>query len=402
MTTFEKIITVIKWALGSILYYPSFFIPKKKNLWVFGSWFGEKYADNSKYLFEYVSRYHPEIKAVWLSVCAQTIKLIRNKGFMALKTFSAKGIWYSMRAKVGIISYGTDDINMFTLGNTQLVQLWHGTPLKKIGYDDKKTLTSQSCFTRLALKMFPFRSNVLASSLFSASSTEVQRVFAGAFRIKKERIKVTGYPRNDVFFMDQIEDFPIKNKLSKLRKNNKIGIYMPTHRKSGKADIFSLLADNIEQFNLQLSKINVVMLIKLHYHHLKSLNNHNYNYSNIIFLSEDDINQDVYPILTLVDFLITDYSSIYFDFLLADKPIIFAPFDIDQYSTVERELYYVYDDITPGPKAKTWDELFNCIRDTIKYPDSYHQKRYEIRKYFNEHIDGNNCRRVFDEIIKLI
>ena len=91
MTNFQKIISVFKWSLGSIVYLISFLIPKKRNLWVFGSWFGQKYADNSKYLFEYINNNHTDIETVWLSTSRKTIETIRSKGFSAVITFSFKG-----------------------------------------------------------------------------------------------------------------------------------------------------------------------------------------------------------------------------------------------------------------------------------------------------------------------
>ena len=147
------------------LYWLSYLIPKDKNLWVFGAWFGERYADNSKYLFEYVNKYHPEIKAVWLTRNQNTYDLIKKKGYKVYKINSLGGIYYSLRAKVGIISVGLKDINMYLTGNMQIVQLWHGIPLKKIMFDDKITFKQPTNFKKFLLFLFPFlKSNFLTNT----------------------------------------------------------------------------------------------------------------------------------------------------------------------------------------------------------------------------------------------
>ena len=400
MKVFRRTITLIKWLLGSIIYLISYLVPKDKNLWVFGAWFGDKYSDNSKYFFEYMNRAHPEIKAVWLTNNDKALRLVKNKGFEVLRTYSLKGTWCSMRATVGILSTWVNDINRYTISKTRLIQLWHGSPLKKIGYDDKISIEKELLIKRVVTRLLPFLKKGLEINMIMAASSKVQGILSGAFRVSESNVKITGYPRNDVFFMENTENFPIKQKLLKLKNCFKIGIYLPTHRQKGNIDIASMFLDTIDDVNSRLKKINVILLVKYHYYHLRSLKDRLASYSNIIFLSDDDINQDIYPVLPLVDFLITDYSSVYFDYLLTDKPIIFAPFDMRQYVKDDRELYFDYDEVTPGAKATNWDELIYFIDRAIKYPDEYKPQRDKIRRIFNQYDDGNSSQRVFDEVIK--
>ena len=399
MTVQNKIITVLGWLIGNFIYFITYLIPKKKNLWVFGSWFGEKYCDNSKYLFEYVCKNQPEIRPVWLTNNIMALKLVRSKGFEACKSYSLKGTWISMRARVGVISTWYGDLNRYTVSNMLIVQLWHGTPLKKIERDDNISAKYKSAFQRYFYKLFPFLVKDFAKAMMSVPSPHVQKILSAAFGIPLNNVKVAGYPRNDIFFMKKIEEFPIKNKIQKLRTDFKIGIFLPTHRGKGKNSITSILGDNLEWINSRLKALNVILLLKYHYYQLQFSKESWTYYSNIIILSDDDINQDIYPILTLTDFLITDYSSIMFDYLLTDKPMIFAPFDMDDYLKNDREFYYHYDDVTPGAKTANWDELIECIDEVIKYPAKYNKQRAEIREKFNQFVDGNSCERVFREII---
>ena len=99
------------------------------------------------------------------------------------------------------------------------------------------------------------------------------------------------------------------------------------------------------------------------------------------------------------DFLITDYSSIFFDYLLLDKPIIFAPFDQEDYLKNDREFYYNYELVTPGIKAKDWDEVLERVKNLI-YCDNYtyNEERAFIKKMFHTFSDGNSSERVFQAI----
>ena len=110
---------------------------------------------------------------------------------------------------------------------------------------------------------------------------------------------------------------------------------------------------------------------------------------------------DVAEILPNTDILITDYSSVFFDFLLTNRPIIFAPFDYEKYITKDRELYYDYDEVTPGPKCKNWEEVLEWIVKFKENPNLFKEEREEVKNRFHKYQDGRNCERVFNEIIKL-
>jgi len=401
MTLREKVCRLIALIFGDFIYLISVIVPKRKNLWVFGAWMGETYSDNSKYLFEYVIKNYPEIQAVWLVNNETTLKLLKSKNYPVFKSYSLKGTWISMRAKVAVLSTWFSDINWFTVPNKKFALLWHGTPLKKIGFDDKKNSDITSGRRKAFFKLFPYISQDFSKILITAPSDIVRKLFVGAFK-STENIRITGFPRNDVFSQKDVENFPIKAKILELKKKYKIGIYMPTHRKNSRREFDAYIAENLDMVNSRLKEIDVVLLFKYHVFNPHTAKNRKNEYSNIIILNNEDINQDVYPLLTLVDFLVTDYSSIYFDFLLADKPIIFAPFLSEQYICNDRELYFNYNEVTPGPKAKNWDELLICIEETIKKPDEYKRQRAELNNKFNQYHDGGNCKRVFDEIIRFI
>ena len=97
---------------------------------------------------------------------------------------------------------------------------------------------------------------------------------------------------------------------------------------------------------------------------------------NIYFV---DPSSDIYPFLKHVDLLITDYSSIYFDFLLLDRPIIFFCFDLEDYLAKNRDMYFEYNKVTPGDKARNYAELKTCIIKALKGQDEYSEERRKIK-----------------------
>lgn len=379
---------------GNIIYCISCLIPANKNLWIFGAWFGEKYVDNSKYLFEYVNENHPEIRAVWVTRDEGILKLIREQGYEAYLMRSWRAYLLSFRAGLFIICNGIEDVIPYAFGRTRIVQMWHGTPLKKIVYDDKYSVIPDEKF-----RLFGFKNIDRESTIFIAASQEVKKRISSAFKASLSRVKVTGYPRNDVLISEKIEDLPIGDMLNKLKVNNSLGIYMPTFREEdGKLED---VLENIKDLNSSLKQLNTVLLIKLHYVDMKRYDT-TFDLSNIIFLKDENINSDIYPVLSVTDYLITDYSSVYFDYLLMDKPMIFLPLDIEDYLRRDREFYYDYNEVTPGPKAKDCHELVKYIEESMKNPDKYREERKQMNKIFNKYIDDQSSKRVYEDIIEEI
>jgi len=386
----EKVKNLLLGLLNLPLYWIAKLVPKDENIWIFGSWLGEKYADNSKYLFEYINKKHPEIRAIWITKDVSIINKLKKEGYEVYKAYSIKSIMISLKAKCSIFVQSNKYDNLLFLNNSKVkkIQLWHGAPLKKIGFDDK--IFTKNSLPKLLYKLkhflFPFLNEQY--DLVVAISEEDRKNFRTAFKVKK--ISITGYPRNDALFKFKYK----KNKGYTV-------IYLPTFRGNigDKIDLFSDFNFDIEKWNEILCQNNIVLNIKMHpvnkpkdelIEKYKSLNS-------ISFMEEVDVAE----ILPNTDILITDYSSVFFDFLLTNRPIIFAPFDYEKYITKDRELYYDYDEVTPGPKCKNWDEVLEWIVKFKENPELYKEEREVIKNRFHKYQDGKNCERVYKEIIKI-
>lgn len=397
MKTMRIIKTIIISILMFNVYWFSQIVPKKKGLWIFGSWNGKKYGDNSKYLFEYINKHITDIRPVWLTRNQKAFDLISSKGYEVYRTYSLRGFLISMIAEKAFISVGIKDVNRYTINRKYVIMMWHGsTPIKKIVFDDTITRKKQFLLEKLLYLVFPFLGATRLEGVAISGSEEASKIFQSAFQAKEKQILLTGFPRNDSFFQND-QRAPILNEIKSLKKTStNTVIYMPTHRKEGKGEIPELFKIDLKKLNQSLKILKTKLFIKLHYFHL---NKHNYrNFSHIYFVTDNDIDQDIYTILPKFDMLITDFSSVHFDFLLTNKPIIFAPFDKEKYLMNDREFYYHYNDVTPGPKARDWDELLVYIEKFIQNPKLYEKERQIVLKKFNKFIDSNNCQRVFSAI----
>ena len=385
---------ILRKLIINILLYPmyiiSLFIPKSKNIWVFGSWFGNSFSDNSRYLYEHVVNNEKKIIPIWLTKNQNVIQELRSKNLKCYHINSIRGFYYTARSKVIIVSQGLIDINKMGISNQTKVLLWHGTPMKKIAYDDQINAHSYnkilfSYTEKIWNFFFPFDRENWA--LITASSEEVKNKFITAFKSNINVVKVTGYPRYDIILSK-------KNLLKFEKSNKKLVLYAPTFRDNYfKFDFFKGL--NLKKLELILEQSNATFIVNVH-PKLKLDENIFKKYNNIIINNFTDVN----ILLAEVDILLTDYSSIYFDFLLKNRPIIFTPFDYDDYINNNRKFYYKYSDITPGKKCNNWHETLIEIQNVFDGNDLYMSKRQEMKKIFHKYEDLNNCNRIINRIKK--
>ncbi|WP_205739316.1 CDP-glycerol glycerophosphotransferase family protein [Halocella sp. SP3-1] len=375
----------------------TFFIPKTDRIIIVGGWFGERFADNSKHFFLNVfnNKYKLNIsKIIWITRDEQVFKELRENGFLVFKVWSLLGIWYHLRAKYHVIDQTLSDINPFFSVRSKRINLWHGFPLKKIGIYMKNNHirkpqygTLKWTIDKITFKGCWFDYYLLATSEFSAE------IIGRAFEISKERIIISGYPRNYEPFIENPFIFITENE--RIYRNRIQGFidkgykavgYFPTFRDKKETLIFG--TKDLKELNKFLdfcekSKLKVVG--KFHFAGKKDSFNGADEHDAFINLPSD---ADVYTFLSQIDILITDYSSIYYDFLLWKKPIIFFPYDLEYFKNEDRGFIYDYDDFTPGDKVVNCAQLQSLLVDGV---DSY------SKMYFTRYKDKANkvARKIF-------
>ena len=336
-------------------------IPRNKHTWVTGKVVSWEYTnsppaffDNSKYFYLYLVNNTKE-KVYWLSCSDREIQMLQQMNLPVVRFPSIKGIWLVLRAKFFFHHYGPDQINPILQRGSVQLDFWHGTPLKKIRYD---VIDKPEEKYNIIVK---WQRRGGAEYVFSTSSFLTEKILMQAFAVPKGKILGFGYPRMDVMGLGKKDNLEFCRRYSAelvryieiSEKYDKVMLYMPTYRDDD-PEYFEKAEIDFEKMSLKLREINGVFFLKLHpltkYINVK-------NFDNIIQISND---VDIYPFLVYTDFLVTDYSSIFFDYLMLDKEIIFIPYDYDNY-VKHRELYFDYNEITPGIKYHSFKEFVDNI-----------------------------------------
>ncbi|MEM3093056.1 MAG: CDP-glycerol glycerophosphotransferase family protein [Candidatus Nitrosocaldus sp.] len=379
--------------LNVILTILSYLIPKDKRLILLGSY---EFAGNTRTFYLYLQYQQNYFKAYWITHRKDICKLLQDKRLPVLYIYTPKAFWYILRANFLILTHGALDTSYFyfLFGRFNMIQTWHGIPLKDISFNPRKSVP-------LSLRIidYLFRFNNKSYKLILATSEETQKIFKAVFN--NPNVKIIGYPRNDVFYNHELlfEDYKEKLKLDRFKK---VILYCPTFRDATLQNNDALLPFSKSFLNIlneYLSNKDYILLIKKHPYD-KSLNVE--NFANIIDISDMII--DVQDLLLYTDILITDYSSIMFDFVLLNRPIIFYPYDIQSYTARCRSLYYDYFEELPGPFAIDEKELLTLLKNIdIIFKDNYYQYKYKAFKdKFHYYQDGNSCKRLLDILISLI
>ena len=358
----ELLSRIVELTFGYLLYAISFLMPRNYKRWVFGTNVG--FADNAKYLF-IAATYESDIDACWIADSRQLAKTIRELGFHAAYKYSWKGLIYCMTAKYYVFTYHSKDINFFTSGGAKKINLWHGVGIKK-----GSKIVSKSMPLWLAHILLPHLFEKF--DLFLSTSSLMNKHFQNMFDLSDECICEGMYPRcsfimkpaNDI--IQQIANTENQNILmliQKIRKYKHVYIYMPTWRINLKDTFLQTAEIDFDKIELVMERQDALFLVKLH--PAVKLAQAHQELHHVLFL---DKGIDIYPILPFTNTLITDYSSIYYDYLLMEnKQVILFPFDINEYRKHADELAFDYDEYTPGKRVYSFNELLATIDDNSEH-----------------------------------
>lgn len=280
-------------------------------------------------------------------------------------------------------------------------EMWHGFPIKLLGAM-QKTVSERS--------IEYYRNRSKHTDLVFSYSQLYTTIFNSCFPSHAEKYRITGMPRNDLLF----EEGSL-NKLEKLCKRNlsnyNIVFYLPTWRK-GKNEVietsnewnklFGFKNEKTEIVKDIIEKNNLFLVVKLHpFEFNKYKNLEIFKHDRVFLLSEDILLEykiHLYELMGCCKVLITDYSSIFFDTLLIDTPLIFAPTDLDEYNENRGFLLEPYDYLTPGPTVSTLEELEMELRKLLNQQDEWRDKRKQVKKLVFKYYDNKSSLRVWTEI----
>jgi len=354
------------------------FFPKSDNVIIFTLKSSIDYRDNVRFLFESLSNYH-KIECILLFYQGT----IDNKS--AVNFYSFSGFFYWLRARYIVIHHGTQDIpfsNSIDFRRRKVVNLWHAINIKNVGYRVKNN--SQDS---LKSEIDNYRFMICSSNLdyFSMQS---------CFKKSEKNIWVTGLPRNDLLVCkDELISKDLNKGLQWL--DNQINqrtmvLYMPTYRDNVDYNP-KFTKEEINQLGTLLKSENAVLGVKIH----PNAPPIDFDSLPVINLSECPC-QEVGLFLRKADVLVTDYSSVWVDFLLLDRQIVSYCPDLLNYEET-RGLLYDYNYIFPGKINQTFELFLTELRKSFSTP--INEKQFRIKHLFHKFLDGKNSERVSKKIL---
>lgn len=277
---------------------------------------------------------------------------------------------------------------------SRLVQVWHGCgAFKKWGYSTKNSSWGlQNDFFK------KYNVHKTYTDIITSSET-VNEIYAEAFDADSEKVKALGVARTDVFFDKQFIDEKTKEVRNKynIPDNKKIILWAPTYRGDSLQKSHNEITLDLEKMYNEL-KDDYVLLIKLHPHLVKGFNAQTFapDYMKS-FAIKPHPSYPIENLLCAADIVISDYSSLIFEYSLLERPMLFFAYDLEEYDS-SRSFYYDYKNFVPGPIVKDTDGI---IREIRKSESAYNTSEITaFRNKFMSACDGNSAKRIFEEMTK--
>ena len=365
-------------------------LPARKYSIVFESFLGKQFSDNPRAIYEYMKEHYPEYKLYW-SVDPRFIDNFKDKGVNIVPRLSIKWLLIMASAKYWV-SNSRMPLWIPKPKHTVYLQTWHGTPLKKLAADMDDVFmpgTNIENYKRNFLKESANWDYLISPNPYST------KIFRRAFAFKKEMIE-SGYPRNDFLYNANNEkDILALKKKYQIPTDKKVILYAPTWRddqyfEKGKYK-FDLKLD-LKQMQEQLGD-QYIVLLRLHYLIANHIDVSEYKGFAFDFSHHEDIRE----LYMVSDLLITDYSSVFFDYANLKRPMIFFVYDIEDYRDRLRGFYFDFEEKAPGPLVKTTEEVIeeiNKLEKNKRLPRNFD----EFYETFCSWEDGNATKRVVETV----
>ena len=382
--------------LIAVLWVVPCLVPKKKALVLLIPRFGGALNGNIKHFFLYlVHRQAQNCEPYLLTHRCATARVLRQQGLPVLFHPSLRSIVALLRARSVVVESADwfHWLKSLLARHATSFQVWHGNGMKQILLTDKKIASMLRGPAPLRWALHWLNIYPTYDVVFFASPLQRERR-AASFRMKEAALN--GQPRNDVLFGADFGAALIGCDLAgigKIRRaivaGKRVILYSPTWRLP--EDTQPAHALDLAQFNEFALRHDLLIVWKAHPKDQSVVEER----EAIIVLDKD---VDTYPVMKYADCMITDYSSIYMDYILLDRPILFFPYDRNAYFA-KRGIQHDYDAIAPGPKCLTQAQLQEALRQiVIEGRDSWAEARGRVRRDFCAYRDDRSCERLFAEI----
>jgi CDP-glycerol glycerophosphotransferase len=354
-------------------------LPIRRGTIVFESHLGKQYSDNPKYIYEELRRSGAKYAAIWSYATSRS-------GFPKDARLVSRGSW-SYYLALARAEYWVDNQGFpreaTKRPQTTYIQTWHGSAYKRMGFDEPEVKRS----TRG--QRGRFQRTIDRFDAFLIRSEHDERTLVKGLGVRAELIR-SGYPRNDALVTGG-DTAKLAKKLELDGDDRKVVLYAPTFRTepNGKPQKRFEIPFDLEDFAAALGETHV-LLVRPHY-----LNTAVVPPSLSGVVQDVTSVHDVTSLLLLADALVTDYSSLMFDYALTDRPAVFFAPDLDDYLR-SRGTYFDLRQEAPGPVVTEPEELFAALADLDGLASRYAKRRREFVERFGEYDRGTAAKQVVE------
>jgi len=383
------------WLAAVYIRLMAYFQKADRRLVLIGAHNGELYGDNSRYLYEWMLNNQKDIQPVWLTGSRDVYRSLLEAGKPVVLQKSWKAIKLMTKAQMGVYTHSLYDL-VFHISwipeRLRLITLRHGKSVKRVRFARKEYKLSQR-ERRERLR----ESDLLCCAI--STSEFISDIQEECLQIGRKKHVVTGYPRNDVLLTPTEKMEADWNMFLAGLKPSQVILYAPSWR-HGFAPTRFFPMDDFDSGKLVefLEEHQILLLLRPHFNDLRKFPaayeafEHLARRSSLIRFASHQALPVVYHFLPFVDVLISDYSSLYHDFLLLDRPMLFVPYD---YTEFEQKIGFLYDyfKYLPGPAVYTFTELCRNLELLLEGQDPYRYSRQILRGLVHEFKDDQSCFR---------
>jgi len=390
--------------IARVFLYLGEYVIKPKNVVLFGTKSFGNIKQDSHYMYEWVIESHPDVDAFWVAHTQKEYRELKHEGKPVVYSKSVRGLLILLKANVAITSRGKESIAF-----------------------DKKIVPDR--ITRMRISDIPFQLSKhrnpnpddfdddyrLVSSEFEIGVRQKKRPYV------MSEYKITGKPSNDIIISppadakSALEDFFARKGIS---DDQTVILYGPTRRSiynSDERNVNFFPFDDLDTVHLaeMLEAKDIILLLRPHYKdeiRMDERDSKEYremsSYLDGLLASSPNV-MSAYPsefsdtnvLLHSVDILLTDYSSIWHEFLLLNRPIIFMPYDVAKFDDHAGAVYN-YREMTPGPKVQSFEEWVSHIETLCAGEDPCREERQEVRDRFHKYTDDQARERIMELVEK--
>lgn len=383
--------------------------PRDRHIWVFGRKTGV--GEGPLRLLRVVQRNYPHLRLVWIAQDQRQYEEARSLGLEVHLKSSWMAHWLTLRAAVGVVTHGLGDLCRPLVPGIYLVQLWHGSPLKRIHLDDPNghQIEAGGWLGRAAASVMAnmFRASAKLIRCMPSPSPLVSARFRSAFGLDNEgRIRLTGDPRCDVLLDGDpaTRRSEARQLLMKLWQTSalpsRLILFAPTWR-DGEADPCLPDVEALREIDVVLTAHDAWLVVRSHPWGVVGDHREILQLMRVKFLPSTMLN-DVNTVMNAFDALVTDYSAIAMDYSLLERPIVFLAPDLEQYQR-SRGLYESYQDFTGGTWYRDWPEAIGALNaifeDERTAASIAEMTGRRLAQRYHVHRDANSAERLLHEIV---